>query len=182
MTRPDIDAIAERAAEATPGPWGWRGYIDGSIELRSLYGLGDRVVSTIRAAPCVVETISGSITLTAEACEPCKAEMKKTLDPFVDYRCPKLENLDTVWLQGDGVIRPANEWAVREVPYRGDVESVEHPDARFIAGARSDVPALLAYIDELEGQLRTTKSEADENFAHSVASAADERWEKGLWP
>ncbi len=179
MTRPDIEAITMRAEAATKGPWAWRGYTDSSIELRGLHSGGIRIVSTMRAEPCVVETIAGSITLTAGACDSCKAEMTKKLDPFVEYQCPKPENLDTIWLQDpDGFIRPANQWAMREVPYRNDVASIAHPDAHFIAAARSDVPALLAYIAELEDQARGGRTVVDENVTYSDR----ERWEKGLWP
>lgn len=151
--RPDIGAIADRAQAATKGPWAWRGYTGGSIELRTVGQGGKRIISTMRAEPCVVELLDESIALTYLACDSCKEEAKKTQDPWLDYRCPKRENLDTVWLQGDGFIQPANDWAVPEVSYRTDVDRVEHPDAAFIASARSDIPALLGYVNELEERL-----------------------------
>ena len=46
----------------------------------------------------------------------------------------------------DGLFKPASELAVREVPYRDDIIDIDHPDARFIARARTDIPALLAEL------------------------------------
>lgn len=50
-------------------------------------------------------------------------------------------------LRNDLGMAPATDWAVRERPYRGDIERIDHPDARFIAHARQDIPALLAVAD-----------------------------------
>jgi hypothetical protein len=36
---------------------------------------------------------------------------------------------------GDGTMKPCKELAVREVPYRGDIVEIDHPDARLIAAA-----------------------------------------------
>lgn len=149
MTKLDLDAIEALARAATPGPLAWRGYVDGSIELRTADRGGQRIVTTMRSEPCVVELADGSIALTAQACGSCLEEARKSEDPFVDYRCPKKENLDTIWLHdwGTHLIRPANDWAVREQPYRGDVARVEHPDARFIAEVSPDV--VLALVDRI---------------------------------
>lgn len=152
----DLDAIKARCEAATPGEWAWRGYVDGSIELRALHSMGKRIVTTTRAEPCVVELPNsiwgGPWSLTANACDDCKAEAAKDHDPFVDYRCSKPENLDTIWLAGEHFIEPSNTWAVREVPYRTDVVRVDHPDAEFIAAARTDVPALVAEVERLRAE------------------------------
>jgi hypothetical protein len=151
-----LAAIAARSEAATSGPWGWRGYANGSIELRALHSGGLRVVTTMRAQPCVVELDDGAIALTSDACDTCRAEMKKTTDPFVDWPgCPKEENLDTLWLRGGPGVRPANVWAEREVPYREDIVGVRHPDAEFIAHAREDVPALIAEVERLRSMRAT---------------------------
>lgn len=39
-----------------------------------------------------------------------------------------------------------NDVAVREVPYRDDIESMDNPDAEFIAHAREDVDAMAAEL------------------------------------
>jgi hypothetical protein len=158
----DIEAIKARAEAATRGPWGWRGQDDGSIELRALHSGGLRIISTARAAPCMVELQSedeytpGDWVLTADACDGCKAEAAKTQDPWLNYRCSKPVNLDTIWLRGEHFIEPSNKWAVRERPYRNDVERVDHPDAEFVAHAREDIPALIAEVERLRALLAVT--------------------------
>lgn len=41
----------------------------------------------------------------------------------------------------------AKDLAVLERSYRGEIATIEHPDAQFIAHARQDIPALLAVAD-----------------------------------
>ncbi len=151
----DLDAIKARKDAATPGPWKWAGYTDGSIELRTVGQGGRRIVTTVRTEPCLVELPGEDWSVTADACDSCLAESKKTMDPWLNYRCPKEANLDTVWLHdNDGdLIRPANVWAVRERPYRNDVASVDHPDAEFIAHARQDIDDLVAEVEALRAAL-----------------------------
>ena len=149
-TAPELRRLAE---EATAGPWAWRGYVDGSIELRALHSGGPRIISTHRLAPCIVSVDDLNVFVTEVACDSCRAEAEKTHDPFVDYDgCERpFDNIDTVWLWDDWRIRPANTWAVREQPYRGDVASVDHPDAAFIAAANpAAVLSLLDRLDSLE--------------------------------
>lgn len=148
------------ATVATRGPWAWRGYTNQSIELRTVGQGGQRIIATQRSRPCVVGLADGSISLTLEACSSCRREYAKPHDPFVDRDapCENDENLDTVWLRDAeaGFIRPANHWAVREVPYRNDVARVDHPDATYIA--RVDPTTLLDvldYVASLERQLRS---------------------------
>lgn len=147
-----LDEIAERWEKAWPGPWGWRGYTNGSIELRTLHSGGQRIVTTHRSEPCVVELADDAWAITAAACASCRAEAAKPFDPWVDYKgCPKPENLDTIWVhQRDiGVIKPINDFAVPEVDYRNDVDRIDHPDAQAIAHAPDDVAWLVAEVRRL---------------------------------
>lgn len=146
----DADELARLASDTTPGPWGWRGYTDGSIELRALHSGGLRIVSTARAERCIVLLDNEALALADGACDVCRKKYDAlTTDPDHDFGpCAKPENLDTVWLRGDGFIEPANQWARREVPYRNDVSAVEHPDAELIAAA----PELLAEVRALRTQ------------------------------
>jgi hypothetical protein len=64
----------------------------------------------------------------------------------------------TIFWQGpDFAICPTTDFAVKEREYReqldGYHDGIDHPDAKFIAHAREDIPALLAHIAELEAQL-----------------------------
>lgn len=144
----DRSELRRLAEAATPGPWRWSGHDDGSIELTTVHRGRQRIVTSVRSKPCVVELADESIALTRDACTDCRAEATKTQDPFVDYRCPLRANLDTIWLRDDGIIRPANVWAVREQHYRSNVASVDHPDARYLAAI--DPQTVLALLDRLD--------------------------------
>lgn len=155
----DLVKLRELAEAATPGPWGWAGHDDGCVELRTVGRGGQRIVTAMRGEPCVV-TLADEVTvaLTYEACDDCReryAEIGRTgnADLLSDYRCPKEENLATVWLRdpAHGFVLPANAWAVRQQDYRADVARVDHPDARYLAAVSPDV--VLALLDELEGAL-----------------------------
>lgn len=140
---------------ATAGPWGWRGHDDGQVELCTLHSGQLRVIAAQRSEPCIVELYDESVSLTFEACDSCQAkwaEVERTGngDLWEGYRCPKPEDLGTVWLWDPrGFISPANTWAAREQPYRSDVARVDHPDAELIAEARNTLPALLDEIERL---------------------------------
>lgn len=144
----DLDALATLLDEATPAPWGWRGNDNGPVELTALHSGYQRVLTTVRSEPCIIYTEADGLIVTDEACVDCRAEAAKVNDPFDGYRCPKPENLHTLWLQDldAHVIRPANDWAVRERPYRSDVVAVDHPDAALIVAAVNALPALVAAV------------------------------------
>lgn len=72
-------------------------------------------------------------------------------------------------LRNDLGMRPASEWVVRERPYRGDIETVEHPDAQFIAHARQDIPAMLAVADAAAEML-------DEVMCHATSGGTEGKW------
>ncbi len=154
MTADELRALT---AAATPGPWGWRGNDDGAVELTALHSGYQRVLTTVRSEPCIIYTEAEGLIVTDEACDDCRAEAAKVHDPFDGYRCPKEANLGTIWLQDldAHVIRPANTWAVREVPYRSDVVAVEHPDAALIVWCRNHADALADLIDAAR-YIRTT--------------------------
>lgn len=166
------EALRKLAEAATPGPWGWRGQTDGSIELRSG---GRRVVTTIMPRPCLDGKEDGSEWwTTADACDACRAEARKIHDPFVDYDgCERpAEATDTIWLYDDErhAVSPANKWAVREVSYRNDVVRVDHPDAAFIAAAN---PAVIAeLLDRVEAAEAALIAACTDGWADGPAAAA----------
>jgi hypothetical protein len=153
----DLDEAQKLCDEATSGPWAWRGYDDGAIELRARLRGGTRIVTTLRSEPCVAETFDNSLVLLEGACATCRRAYDNA-DLGEMSRCEKEHNLNTVWVAGKGVIRPINEWAVREVPYRADVAEVTHPDARFIARSRDLMPRLIA--ETREGRLARDLADA----------------------
>lgn len=179
-TKPvDVERLRALCAAATPGPWGWRGHDDGCVELEAQRRGGQRVVSAMRGEPCIVTLADGDPALMYEACASCRskwAEAAKADDPTLvweSYRCPKPENLGTVWLwNGKGFVEPANRWAKRQQPYRSDVADVDHPDARFIAEARTALPALLDERDKLRAALQEMRDaflESTHQYAQDLA-------------
>jgi hypothetical protein len=159
QTPVDLDEAQKLCDEATRGPWAWRGYDDGAIELRARLRGGMRVITTIRSEPCVAMTADGALVLLEAACASCRRGYDAAdLDEM--QRCEKPENRSTIWANSElGVVKPLNEWAVREVPYRADVADVTHPDARFIARSRELLPRVIA-------ELEAAREQRDENLAN----------------
>lgn len=164
----DLDAIRRRVKAATPGPWGWRGNIGGSVELRALHSGGLRIISTSRSEPCIGYTADEELVLLDNACKTCTDWLTNGgISSGDGPKCEKAENLDTVWTwHPNGYIRPINDWAKAEVlqwsnrMYRDDVKDTTHPDAEFIAHAREDVPALLAEVERLRAGAQADIDEA----------------------
>lgn len=175
----DVQRLRALLAAATPGPWTWRGHDDGQVELRGHgpFGRSDgRVVTAMRSEPCIVQLANEDIALTFEACDSCREmwdEITRTGngDLAEGYRCPKPENLGTVWLNDreSGSVRPANTWAMRQQPYRSDVAAVDHPDAELIAEAVTALPALLDAADRLSGRARLAEAALIELLQFVVA-------------
>lgn len=131
MTRPDIEAIRQRADAAMPGPWAWHGNVENW---------------TIRLASCNPPRRFGESTVM----DFVRWGMKRAVPRFQDER---------QWMRRAGddpmpVYDVCRDCADRAHPrvYRGDFVELRHPDAQFIAHARQDVDDLLAYIAELEAQ------------------------------
>jgi hypothetical protein len=165
-------------AEATPGPVAWRGYVDRSIELRTLHSGGLRVITTIRPDPCIWEAEDGGPTLAAGACQSCRRYFADLGNDRKDP-CDKPENLNTLWLQhpGGGHVSPINAWATREVPYRGDVASVDHPDARKLVWLWNNAEALIAAAEERDRLSQAIKPHsAGERLRRSVMIAGRPAW------
>ncbi len=104
MTRPDIEAIAARAAAATEGPWDdlWFG----------------------------PDTLVGY-----------RADAALEWPNYSDKQSP-------LWRRGGQVLGEDDHTL-----YLGPGAAFTPLDATFIAHARTDVPALVAYVEELEAEL-----------------------------
>lgn len=145
-----LDEIRKREQAATPGPWGWRGHISQSVELRALHSGGLRIIATSPAVPCIGYTEDIGLFLHDNPCSTCRtAFQERNFDERIE--CEKPENLHTAWVWGQlGAIEPTSKFAKAEVlewsdhMYRDDVKDTTHPDAEFIRHARTDVPRLLA--------------------------------------
>jgi hypothetical protein len=152
-----LDEIRGREQAATPGPWGWRGHISQTVELRALHSGGLRIITTMHPEPCIGGTEDLGLFLHNNPCSTCrKAFTSRNWDE--PAQCEKPENLNTVWVWQPGSGRggacvPVNQYAKAEVlqwsghMYRDDVKDTTHPDAEFIACARTDMRRLLDAID-----------------------------------
>lgn len=144
-----LTEIRQRWAKAQAGPWAWRGYTDGSIELRTLHSGQRRIISTQRQDPCIGYVEHIGVFLHDDPCGTCKTWYQDGLHDDRP-RCEKPENLDTVWVWHEaGCIKPINDFAVPEVHYRSDVARVDQPDADAIAHAPEDVAFLIAEVERL---------------------------------
>jgi hypothetical protein len=109
-----IERLRGLLAEGTPGPWRWYGQI------------GRHIMLTTVARGIV--TVMGAKRLGMQGAEPT-------------FGVRRAEDRGR-WGIG-GVMTGASALAVREVPYRGDIVDVAHPDARLIVAAVNALPALL---------------------------------------
>ena len=117
-----IDEIRALPRPLIPGPWGWRGYIGGSIELRTLHS-GQFVVMGAR-----------------------RAGMQQAQPTFQVYDPARLDRPFREWW---GLMHRADDLAVREVPYRTDVVSIDNADATALAA----LPDHVAAVDDLLGRV-----------------------------
>jgi len=126
----DIDAIRERAAAATPGPWWWAGErTTQQISLDAYCPIGVCEVLSFR-----------------------RWGMQNAKPVFSDNaNCILLPDTENRL-----IYQVCPEATSHEDPrvYRQTISGIRHPDAEFIARSRQDVEDLLAHIDELETQLQ----------------------------
>lgn len=152
---PTLDEIRDRHAAATPGPWRWAGNLDAhhmeltTVDRGMLYVMRFVRWGTQSAQPMFQPLPIGAHT----------AMVKATEVPIFEV---------------------APDAVSRDDPrvYRGDLVGLRHPDADFIAHARSDVPHLLELVERYEGALKAIKSSDDSDlstyarFAERTASEA----------
>ncbi len=124
-----IDEIRARAADATPGPWLWKGNTESfRIEL-------------ISRAPGIWTVMSFERWGMRDAQPYFLGDDRflHSVKDFVVYQvCPDCESKDDPRV------------------YRQDFFEINHPDARFIAHAREDIDVLLAEIDRLRALVEPT--------------------------
>ena len=133
----DIEERIVACDNATAGPWGWRGNDNGLVELRGPGHFGPydrRLISAVRGEPCFTYGDYVGVVENPSACENC-IKAWATRDYDGEYPCLKPENLNTIWVTDPDpmVLRPINQWAVRERHYRSNIIDVTHPDAAHIA-------------------------------------------------
>lgn len=124
MSPVDLDEAQRLCDAATPGPWRWLGNVDNAdFRLSTRWGHGLTVLGFARCG------------------------MRGAQPVF---------QVDGLLVDGKELVRyeVAPEATSRKDPkvYRGDIDGIRHPDAEFLAAARSLVPALIAELRELRGQ------------------------------
>lgn len=155
-----LEEIKARAESVPSGPWEWRGYTDGDIELRTRHGGGLRIVTTMRAEPCIVALADESISLAYGACGACRRYYAKGIAAGRRDKCEKPENLNTLWVWDErGFVSPINDFAVAEQTYRTDVGRVDHPIADFVAASREDIDWLVGEVERLRDDLHISDCE-----------------------
>lgn len=124
-----IDEIAARANAATPGPWFWWGNAHGPSPHLYLFSqaFGRYVVMSFQRWGW-------------QSAQPVFR------DPETNILVPAQ---DVVRYQVCHEATSANDERV----YRKQVDGIRHPDAEFIAHARTDIDTLLARVQELEEAL-----------------------------
>ena len=126
--RPDIEAIRQRADDATPGPWFWYGNPHGHDIF--LATMNDRWPGW-----SVVMDFArwGMKSASPRFIDKTGLMHKAHEDPMPVYQvCPDCTD------RKDSRV------------YRQHIVGLRHPDAQFIAHARQDIDDLLAYIECLE--------------------------------
>lgn len=142
--------IGERAAKATPGPWGWRGNVDNQeIFLCTLHSGWRFVLDCVRWG-----VRSAAFRFQGDGL------MEKAQDLAIYEVCPG-----------------ATERADKRV-YRGNIVGIRHPDAEFIAASREDIPFLLSEINKLNTEKAETievleELKTTESFGRWVVKRAE---------
>ena len=126
MTRPDIEAIQQRANDATPGPWMWRGNVD---------------VHTMRLSSRNPRNAEYTV---------MDFERWGTQDAVPRFNINALMHRASRDPMPIFEVYPEAERRDHPRVYRGDIIGLRHPDAEFMACARQDIDDLLAYVAELE--------------------------------
>lgn len=129
----DLDAIRQRAAAATRGPWAWDGWHSSqSIALVTQHSGMIYVMSFKRWGMQNAQPVFNTGKMLVPASE---------LPIFAV--APDATSVDDPRV------------------YRSTLSGIRHPDATFIAHSRQDVDDLLAYIDELEAKITDLKTEGE---------------------
>lgn len=179
MTALDLAAIRERVEKATEGPWHWAGNTDtGEPYLATwLPGLGRCSVLAI-GEEARKTTGREADRVRADAEEFSLGDPEEAVENWATDRFGEPIKDPRLWFFTDLMADPARDHVVYEVApnamtredpkvYRADITGIRHPDAEFIAHARTDVPLLLAALDEATGRAEAAEAAlaAVESFA-----------------
>ena len=144
MSEQQLAEILARANAATAGPWKW----SGNTEVRDM-----RLQAQHHGGLTVMDFERWGM---QSACPRfAKNWAMYRADEMVEYQVHQLGWVDK-----------------SEPPYRADISGIDHPDARFIAAAREDVPALLAEVQRLREERHSTNEALDDAVREAAALRA----------
>ena len=84
----------------------------------------------------------------------------------MDRACPRFND--------GGVLHKCLKWAIRPKPHHEwEIRGIDHPDARFIAASRTDVPRLLDELEMVRRLLANMLKEHDEWYDGEGCPLAD---------
>lgn len=134
MSEQQLAEILARANAATAGPWKW----SGNTEVRDM-----RLQAQHHGGLTVMDFVRWGM---QDACPRfARNWVMYRADEMVEYQVHQLGWVDK-----------------SEPPYRADISGIDHPDARFIAAAREDVPELVAEVQRLRAERHSTNEALDD--------------------
>lgn len=150
-----LDQIRDRHQKATPGPWFW----GGNVDVRHIY---------LAASTCGTPIVMSFTRWGMQGAQPQFAVGRRSDEPIFSGRLTKASDLPVFQVN-----RAATR---RDDPsvYRGDIVGIRHPDADFIAAARTDVPAMEQALRAVLGIHQPVEEET------GVYCAECANW--GYWP
>lgn len=176
--RTRIRALADAA---TPGPWVWAGNVDtGEPRLDShAPGMGASVLAIGTADRS--KTGRAADELRSYARE-CGLDPEEEVDLWATDHYGEPVKEPRLWFYTDHMAVDARDRVVFEVApdathrgdpkvYRADIKDIRHPDAQFIAAARTAVPALLDTLAAVEELAKQWAASDDRGW---VSNQADE--------
>lgn len=170
-------AIRARAEAATPGPWHWAGNTDTGEPYLATWmpGLG-------RCSVLAIGTEDRKTTgreadrVRSDAAEYDLGDPEDVVQDWATDRYGEPIKDPRLWFFTNLMADPARDHVVYEVApnatdrddprvYRADITDVRHPDAAFIAAARTDVPFLLDELARVTSERDEAKEARDGHFA-----------------
>lgn len=159
----DLQEIRARVEAATPGPWLWQGNIDTGEPY--LAGRGPGMGASVLAIGTEDRSTTGwrAEEVRAYALE-CGEDPDELVRDWATDRYDEPIKEPRLWFYTDHMAVTAREHVTFEVApnakhrddqavYRADITGIRHPDAEFIAHARTDIPLLLAALDESRAEV-----------------------------
>lgn len=172
LTDEQVAEIRARVDAATEGPWRWQGNIDnGEPYLASRAPAMGTSVLAIGAEDRA--TTGRDADAVRSYAKESGLDPDREVEDWATDRYGQPIKEPRLWFYTDHLAVTARDHVTFEVApeatsrddrrvYRADIVGIRHPDAEFIAHARTDVPALLAEVERLREELRLSEGERED--------------------